>query len=144
MIIDISPSTTPITKFLDRLRGGGYDDQIQHTIPARRHHTRGIYMTLEPYNANKLDALAMRFLDLASTFRKMAQASRCEGLENINVHVTRPLEQLGRLEHWARDADAKLQVELIGLRAGRQAGELTSYDQKTTQKTSRRSTRKHN
>ena len=101
-------------------------------------------MTLEPYDANKLDALAMRFLDLAATFRKMAQASLNEGLENISLHVTRPLEQLGRLEHWAGDADAKLQVELIRLRAGRQAGELTSYGQKTIQKASRRSTRKHN
>ena len=88
-------------------------------------------MTLEPYKADRLDALAMRFLDLAATFRQMAQSARAEGLKNVNLHATRPLEHLDRLEHWAGEADAKLQVELIRLRAGRRAEELPGYGRKS-------------
>lgn len=100
-------------------------------------------MTLEPCSADRLDALAMRFLDLAATFRQMAQATRNEVLENVSLHVTRPLEHLGHLEHWARDADAKLQVELIGLRAERQAAELPGYGRKSSGGSRRTSKKKH-
>ena len=58
-------------------------------------------MTLEPYDADKLDALAMRFLDLAATFRNMAQATRLERLENVNLHATRPLEGKANASHRA-------------------------------------------
>lgn len=88
-------------------------------------------MTLEPYDADRLDALTMRFLDLAATFRRMAQAIRVEGLECVDLHTTRPLEHLGRLEHWVRDSDAKLQVELFRQRAERQAEELPVYGRKS-------------
>ncbi len=81
--------------------------------------SEGDSMTLEPYDAAKLDAMAMRFLDLASTFRRMAQDVRQEYVDTIDLHVTRPLQYLDRLDRWASDSEAKLQIELIGWRAER-------------------------
>ena len=99
-------------------------------------------MTLEPYDASKLDALAMRFLDLAATFRRMAQDIRQEGVENVAMHATRPLDYMSRLDQWARDAEARLQIEMIRSRADRLGKDETTRPRKTRNNARNKSNKK--
>ena len=76
-------------------------------------------MTLLPFKPEDLDALALRFLDLAALARGMANSSRENELDGFTLHVNKVNEWLGHLEDWALEGQGKLNTALI-----RQSGKL--------------------
>jgi hypothetical protein len=70
-------------------------------------------MTLLPFTPEDLDALALRFLDLAALARSMANDSRENELREFSLHVNKVNEWLGHLEGWAHESKAKLDTALI-------------------------------
>jgi hypothetical protein len=81
-------------------------------------------MTLLPFTPEDLDALALRFLDLAALARRMANSSRENELEGFTLHVNKVNEWLGHLEGWAHEGQAKLDTALIRQRGARRAQAL--------------------
>jgi hypothetical protein len=71
-------------------------------------------MTLEPYNPERLDALALRMLDICAKLRGAAQIARDEQLASLSLHDRKALEWLARLEEWAiaAESDARKQAQI--------------------------------
>jgi hypothetical protein len=63
----------------------------------------------------------LRLLDIAAIFREMAQVSRQQGLDTVTLHDRKAQEWCDRLEHWARRAQAELDVRIRMERATRRA-----------------------
>lgn len=78
-------------------------------------------MTLIPYDAQRLDDIALRILDLAGAVRRMSTLCRENDLSTVNIHDKKAQEWIGRLDDWARDADARLQTAAIKARAVQRA-----------------------
>lgn len=57
-------------------------------------------MTLHSYNAEKLEKLALRILDLAAALRSMAQDSRVCKIEEIPINDKKALQWCESLEIW--------------------------------------------
>ena len=81
-------------------------------------------MTLLPFKPEDLDALALRFLDLAAVARGMANSSRENDLEGFTLHVNKVNEWLGHLESWALEGQGKLDTALLKQRGTRRAQSL--------------------
>jgi hypothetical protein len=62
-------------------------------------------MTLEPYDADRVDGLTLRMLDICSRLRALAQISRKEELESIDLHDRKALEWIGNFEVWLCSAE---------------------------------------
>ncbi len=81
-------------------------------------------MTLEAYNPDRLDALALRLLDLCGRVRAMARDAREEDLDQLDLHDRKALEWLENFEGWLHRAEGELGRSLHrnrGRRAARQA-----------------------
>lgn len=78
-------------------------------------------MTLVPYDPDRLDALALRFFDLAAIVRKMANMSRDAGVAAPTLHDKKALEHLGKLEDWAHKSHVALEVQQRRLQGARRA-----------------------
>lgn len=63
-------------------------------------------MTLEPYNPDRIDQLALRVLDVCARLRAMAQTCREQQLPAIDLHDRKALEWLAKMEEWAVDAES--------------------------------------
>ena len=74
-------------------------------------------MTLERYDAPRLDDFALRFLDLAGTVRRMGVACREYDLGPLNLHDKKAQEWLTRLEDWAQEANAQVETNIIKKKA---------------------------
>jgi hypothetical protein len=70
-------------------------------------------MTLEAYDADRLDQLALRMLDSCGRVRDMARQSRDEGLENLQLHDRKALEYLSQIEQWLYKAEAEVKSAAI-------------------------------
>jgi hypothetical protein len=70
-------------------------------------------MTLQTYDPQKLDQLALRLLDLAAIVRQMASQSREYGIADLALHDKKALEWCVKLEHWARKTQADLEVRIL-------------------------------
>jgi len=70
-------------------------------------------MTLQPYQPDELDVLALRLFDLTATLRRMAKRCRDEKIKRFDLHDRKLLEMLGKIEEWAHDAEARLEMEII-------------------------------
>jgi hypothetical protein len=70
-------------------------------------------MTLIPYQSDQFDRLALRFLDLASVFREIAQRSREDGIEQVAVHDKKANEWLANLELWAEEARQRFELSAM-------------------------------
>ena len=70
-------------------------------------------MTLELYDAERLDQTALRILDLAAAIRQMAAVLRVEPDIEFSMHDKKAAEWLANLERWAADSQAKLEVAQI-------------------------------
>jgi len=57
-------------------------------------------MTLQPYDADRLDQLAMRLLDACARVRKIAKLCRDEELDGLSLHDRKVLEWLEKLDDW--------------------------------------------
>jgi hypothetical protein len=78
-------------------------------------------MTLEPYDADRLDQTALRILDVAASFRQMAAALRREPDIEFSMHDKKAAEWLAHLERWAAESQAKLEVAQIKRRGAARA-----------------------
>jgi hypothetical protein len=78
-------------------------------------------MTLEPYDPDRLDALALRTLDVCARLRNLARASREEGLPAVELHDRKALEWLEKLEDWAIVAEADLHKQIFRAKGDRTA-----------------------
>jgi hypothetical protein len=125
---------------LDTLADAGYDSEAGPRLAAAlcplAHEAP---MTLEAYDPDRLDNLALRLLDLAVTVRKMGNSCRDAGLDRFELHDRKAQEWLTRLDDWARDSDARLQAALLKRRAAARA--LAPPTGKSAQKTGRKSSR---
>ncbi|MEX2188565.1 MAG: hypothetical protein WD875_17285 [Pirellulales bacterium] len=81
-------------------------------------------MTLIPYQSDQFDRLALRFLDLAATFREIAQRSRDDGIEQVAVHDKKANEWLNKLEFWAEEARQRFELAAMRNLGARKAKEL--------------------
>jgi hypothetical protein len=84
-------------------------------------------MTLVPHSPATLDALALRLLDIAALVREMANSSRENQIESLQLHGNKAQEWMTRLEEWAHDGAARLERQVIrerGARRSRTAAEL--------------------
>ncbi len=70
-------------------------------------------MTLEPYNPDRLDTLALRLLDLCARVRAMARLSRDQQVERLDLHDRKALEYLDKFEEWLYKAEAELPRTLM-------------------------------
>jgi hypothetical protein len=78
-------------------------------------------MTLEVYDPQRLDNLALRLLDLAAALRKMSNLCRDENPEGFQLHDRKALEWLSRLDEWTIDTSLKLDRALIRTKARQKA-----------------------
>ena len=74
-------------------------------------------MTLQTYDPQKLDQLALRLLDLAGMARQMAQQSREHGIVDLALHDKKALEWCVNLEQWANKTKADLDVRILQQKA---------------------------
>jgi len=81
-------------------------------------------MTLEAYSPERLDALALRVLDLCVHLRSAARTCREEHLPAVELHDRKALEWLEKLEQWALSTDAELHRRVQLARAARRAEEI--------------------
>jgi hypothetical protein len=65
-------------------------------------------MTLEAYSPERLDALALRVLDLCVHLRAAARTCREHDLAAVELHDRKALEWLEKLEQWAIGTEAEL------------------------------------
>lgn len=78
-------------------------------------------MTLQTYDPQKLDRLALRLLDMAAALRKLANESREYGITDLAVHDKKALEWCVNLEQWARKTSADLDLRILQDRAEQRA-----------------------
>jgi hypothetical protein len=70
-------------------------------------------MTIQTYDPQQIDQLALRLLDLAAVVRHMANQSREYGITDLAVHDKKAQEWCLKLEHWARKTQADLEVRIL-------------------------------
>jgi hypothetical protein len=83
-------------------------------------------MTLQTYDPQKLDQLALRLLDLAAMTRQMANHTREYGITDLAMHDRKAIEWCAKLEQWAHKTQADLEVRILqdkAERRGRSAGQ---------------------
>lgn len=83
-------------------------------------------MTLQIYNPDKLDQLALRLFDLAATVRHLSCRSRAEGLSAFALHDKKALEWCAKLEHWAQRTRADLEIKILQHRGAGQRARLAA------------------
>jgi hypothetical protein len=70
-------------------------------------------MTLQTYDPQKLDQIALRLLDLAAIVRQMGNRSREHGIADLALHDKKALEWCVKLEQWAHKTRADLEVRIL-------------------------------
>ncbi len=70
-------------------------------------------MTLQAYDPEKLDELALRVLDISCVFRSMAAKARSGETPKLNLQDRKAHEWLNNLEQWARKAEAELEMAIF-------------------------------
>jgi hypothetical protein len=78
-----------------------------------------ISMTLQTYDPQKLDQLALRLLDLAAMTRQMANQSREYDIADLALHDRKAIEWCEKLEQWARKTQADLEIRILQDKAQR-------------------------
>lgn len=85
-------------------------------------------MTLQPYDPDKLDQLALRLLDQAAAMREMAHLCREYRIKDLVLHDKKANEWCENLERWTRKAKAELQMKAIDIRAAKRADAVARRD----------------
>jgi hypothetical protein len=80
-------------------------------------------MTLEPYDPTRLDALALRLLDLCGRVRSIARTAREAELPAVELHDRKALEWVEKLEEWVVGAEAQLHRQAGLAKGARRARE---------------------
>lgn len=74
-------------------------------------------MTLQAYNPEQLDQLALQMLDLAAAIRHMANRSREHGVTDLVLHDKKALEWCAKLQQWTHKVQSDLEVRILQSRA---------------------------
>ncbi len=82
-------------------------------------------MTLKPYNADELDQLALRILDISHDLRQISLTKRKIPGLNLAMHEKKALEWIAQLERWAADARTRLELASIRQRGSRAASRFS-------------------
>ncbi|HEX4000039.1 MAG TPA: hypothetical protein VHX65_15915 [Pirellulales bacterium] len=82
-------------------------------------------MTLKPYNAEQLDQLALRILDISYQIRQMSVAKSNSPELELAVHEKKALEWIAHLEAWAADARARLEMATVRYRGAKLASRIS-------------------
>jgi len=98
-------------------------------------------MTLEAYDPQRLDALALRVLDVAANLRSMANQCRENNLAGPVLHDKKASEWLAKLEHWSQQATTHVHLRAVQARAQRRAMSIAPPEPKQAPAT-RKSQRK--
>ena len=70
-------------------------------------------MTLQAYDPDKLDQLALRVLDLSCIFRNMGSKARADQPSRLNLQDRKAHEWISNLEQWARKAETELEMAIL-------------------------------
>jgi hypothetical protein len=81
-------------------------------------------MTLKSYDADRLDALSLRVLDVCVQLRHLALTARQEQLSGVELHDRKALEWIEKLEGWAIGAAADLNGQVLKARGLRHAAAM--------------------
>jgi len=84
-------------------------------------------MTLQPYSPERLDALALEVLDVASSLRNMSNIMREHEIDTLNLNHRKSLEWLANLTEWTHKITAELQRELLHQQATRRAEAVATH-----------------
>ena len=90
---------------------------LEFNLMARRERR----MTLQPYDTDRLDQLALKVLDVSCSLRAMAARLREEQPSGFALHDRKALYWIERLEHWARKSEVELEMASIRQRGARKA-----------------------
>lgn len=82
-------------------------------------------MTLEPYDAKRLDHLALELLDLAAIARDMSALCREFDIQTFALHDKKARQWWENLDRWLRRAKAELEMQTIEARATQRARSTT-------------------
>jgi DnaJ-domain-containing protein 1 len=85
-------------------------------------------MTLELYDPDRLDQLALRLLDLAAIMRDMANRSREHGIADLTIHDKKALDWCAKLDHWAHKSQAEVEIRVRQAMAERRALSAAGLD----------------
>ncbi len=75
-------------------------------------------MTLEPYDAQELDRLVLRVLDITAIIRRMSVTARTAPDMAVGLHGKKARQWIGQLEQWAAESSARLDVALMLQKGG--------------------------
>ena len=74
-------------------------------------------MTLQPYDVQKLDCLAIRLLDLAAIAREMSTICDEYDIQTFALHDQKARQWWENLDRWLHKARAELEMKAIDARA---------------------------
>ncbi len=66
-------------------------------------------MTLETYDPDRFNELALRLMDLTGQLRRIAIRSQQEGLDPLPLNDKKALEWLGKLEEWVLKTEQEVE-----------------------------------
>ncbi len=78
-------------------------------------------MTLQPYGAEKLDQLALQWLDLAAMARSMASTCQENQIDDLVLHDKKANEWLQNLKRWTLRAQVELEIRIADAKADQNA-----------------------
>ncbi len=91
-------------------------------------------MTLQPYTPERLDALALEVLDVASMLREMTRNMRENEIESLDLNGRKSLEWLANLTEWTHKSTAELQRQLLHQQATRRAEAVAAHRPRSSSK----------
>ncbi len=95
-------------------------------------------MTLQPYTPERLDALVLDVLDVASSLRKMSIIMRENEIDSLDLNGRKSLEWLANLNAWTHKISAELQRELLRQQATRRAEAVVSHQAQPAKRRNKR------
>jgi hypothetical protein len=83
-------------------------------------------MTLEAYDADRMDGLALRLLDVCGRIRIMANRCRDEQLASVTLHDRKALEWIEKLEDWLARSESDVNRAALKVRGKQRARQAKS------------------
>jgi len=70
-------------------------------------------MTLQPYDAEKLDRLALRLLDISAELRRIGRIAAAAPAVALALHDRKALEWIAELEQWVAECAARADLSAL-------------------------------
>ena len=81
-------------------------------------------MTLQHYQPDQLDQLALRLLDSCGALRRLAERSREQEIDDFKLNDKKALEWLTNLEVWVKRSEDDLEMQIIKNRGAKMARQM--------------------